>query len=37
LNVWDPGGLLQLPGCEGVAVAEPNGVLAWDQDLRDSG
>lgn len=37
LNVWDPGGLLQLPGCEGVAVAETNDVPAWDQDFRDSG
>jgi len=37
LNVWDPGGLLQLPGCQGVAVVEPNGIAAWDQDFRDSG
>jgi hypothetical protein len=37
LNVWDPGGLLQLPGCQDLVVAKPNGVPAWDQDFRDSG
>jgi len=37
LSVWDPGGLFQLPGCEGLAVAEQNGILAWDEDFRDSG
>lgn len=37
LNVWDPGGLLQLSGCQSIAVDEPNGIAAWDQDFRDSG
>jgi hypothetical protein len=37
LNVWDPGGLVQLSGCEQVVVNAVNGIPAWDQDYRDSG
>ncbi len=37
LNVWDPGGLVQLPGCESLSVAAERGIPAWDQDYRESG
>ena len=37
LNVWDPGGLMQLSGCEQISVLDANGIPAWDQDYRDSG
>jgi hypothetical protein len=37
LNVWDPGGLVQLPGCESLVVAALRGIPAWDQDYRESG
>ena len=37
LNVWDPGGLLQLPGCERIVVEDSKGIAAWDQDYRESG
>jgi hypothetical protein len=37
LNVWDPGGLLQLPGCEQIGVADAKDIPAWDQDYRSSG
>jgi len=37
LNVWDPGGLLQLPGCERIVVEDSLGIPAWDQDYRDTG
>jgi hypothetical protein len=37
LNVWDPGGLVQLPGCQSLAVSEQRGIPAWDQDYRESG
>jgi hypothetical protein len=37
LNVWDPGGLVQLPGCQSLAVSAQQGIPAWDQDYRESG
>jgi len=37
LNVWDPGGLVQLPGCESLAVAAERGIPAWDQVYRERG
>ena len=37
LNVWDPGGLVQLPGCGDLAVKPANGTSAWDQDFRADG
>jgi len=37
LNVWDPGGLAQLPGCQSLVVAAERGIPAWDQDYRESG
>lgn len=37
LNVWDPGGLMQLPGCEQLLVKDADAIPAWDQDYRDSG
>jgi hypothetical protein len=37
LNVWDPGGLVQLPGCQSLAVAAERGIPAWDQVYRESG
>jgi hypothetical protein len=37
LNVWDPGGLVQLPGCQALVVAAERGIPAWDQDYRESG
>jgi hypothetical protein len=37
LNVWDPGGLVQLAGCESLGVAAQRGIPAWDQVYRDSG
>jgi hypothetical protein len=37
LNVWDPGGLVQLPGCQSLVVSAQQGIPAWDQDYRESG
>ena len=37
LNVWDPGGLVQLPGCQPVVASAQRGIPAWDQEYRDSG
>jgi hypothetical protein len=37
LNVWDPGGLVQLSGCQNVEVDPVVGVAAWDQDFRADG
>jgi len=37
LNVWDPGGLVQLPGCQSLVVSAQRGIPAWDQDYRESG
>jgi hypothetical protein len=37
LNVWDPGGLVNLPGCQSLVVAVERGIPAWDQDYRESG
>jgi len=37
LNVWDPGGLVQLSGCEDLVVEPVSGVDAWDQDFRSDG
>ena len=37
LNVWDPGGLVQLPGCQSLVVEAERGIPAWDQDYRESG
>lgn len=37
LNVWDPGGLVQLPGCSDLAVEPSHGIPAWDQDFRSNG
>ena len=37
VNVWDPGGLVQLPGCQNLAVDPEVGVAAWDQDFRTDG
>lgn len=37
LNVWDPGGLVQLQGCQNLAVDPEVGVAAWDQDFRTDG
>ncbi len=37
LNVWDPGGLVQLSGCEDLVVEPVSGVAAWDQDFRSDG
>lgn len=30
VNVWDPGGQLNLPGCVAVPRASERGILAWD-------
>jgi hypothetical protein len=37
LNVWDPGGLVQLPGCGDLNVEPVRGIAAWDQDFRADG
>jgi len=37
LNVWDPGGLVNLPGCQSLVVAAERGIPAWDEDYRESG
>jgi len=37
LNVWDPGGLAQLPGCEALKFSAQRSIPAWDQDYRESG
>lgn len=34
VNVWDPGGQLNLPGCLSVARAPERQVLAWDAPLK---
>jgi hypothetical protein len=35
--VWDPGGLVQLAGCESLEIAAQRGIPAWDQVYRESG
>lgn len=37
LNIWDPGGLLQLEGCESLVVPPERSIPAWDEDYRESG
>ena len=34
LNLWDPGGLLALPECGELAIPEPRGVVAWDEQFK---
>lgn len=35
LNIYDPGGMFNLPGCAGVERPAPRGIAAWDEPFKD--